>query len=645
MINLAEIPILSGLDRVSLAKLIPNFEELNVNSGEMIFRQGDAGDCLYIILDGIVRVFLDTGVTDAKKGRYKEIACLGARDCFGEMALLSGEPRSADVQAMTDLVLLRLCKERFEQLIEQHASLGVNFAGLLANRLLQTDAVVSGRMRLVGEGRPRPLRSEEQKLIPLHVSRTWSSYRAFSVLKNRKFLSLVLTGFLCLLSVHFLRDAGLGRDQIILVELLLGATVIWTMNLLSYHVIAIALPVLSVLLGAATPERALSGFSSSSWFLVLGVLAISAAIARTGLLYRVVLMIIKRFPLHYAGQAFGLGLSGILLTPIVPSPVGRMSLVSPLVMTLSEILGFKKGDPGAAGLAMSALLGFGLMSPMFMNGAPECFLVLGLFPPEIGSTLTWSQWFKAALPLGASFFLISYLVIITLYGPKEKKRLNPWVIEAQIKVLGPLSMQERISLATAVFFIMAFLTQPWHHVDGAWVAMLAFLILFAASVLDEKAVRGDIDWSFLVSFGALVGYGNIIWGSGLGGIICNSVRPCLEFFTRSGLLFFLVITLAVTLLRFALPLVPCLLVCLLSLLPMTSALGIHPLVVGLVILVSLNPWFLLHQNMMYLILFQNTERRLFDHDQTLKLAFVHIGVVMSSVAVSIPYWRWQELVP
>src|SRR5512136_1154916 len=141
-IRFVEIPILSGLDRISLAKLIPHFERLEINSGEIIFRQGDAGDCLYIIVDGIVRVFLDTGMMDPKRGRYKEIACLGSMSCFGEMALLTGEPRSADVQAMTHLVLLKLCKDRFDELVKRHPCLGVNFAGLLANRLLQTDAVV-----------------------------------------------------------------------------------------------------------------------------------------------------------------------------------------------------------------------------------------------------------------------------------------------------------------------------------------------------------------------------------------------------------------------------------------------------------------------------------------------------------------------
>src|SRR5512139_608854 len=479
-LHFAEIPILSGLDRISLAKLIPHFEKLEVDSGEIVFRQGDTGDCLYIIVDGIVRVFLDTGVMDPKKGRYKEIACLESMSCFGEMALLTGEPRSADVQAMTTLVLLKLCKERFDELVKEHPGLGVNFAGLLANRLLQTDAVVSGHRELVGDQESQRFRTKSEYLLLAKSRLTMFTDWAC---REKRLLPFILIGILCMLSVRGLRNVGISHLQIIVIELLLTATIVWSMNIISYHAVAIALPIFSVLFGAATPKAALSGFASSSWFLVLGVFAISAAISKTGLLYRLVLMIVKRFPPSYIGQTFGVALSGLLLTPVIPSRVGRINLVSPLVVTLSEILGFKKKDPGAVGIAMVSLLGFGLMSLMFMNGAPECLLILGLLPSQINSSLTWGSWFEAALPLGISFFLFSYLAIITIFRPKEKTKLNPLVIQIQLQTLGPLSPQEKISVVTVVIFITAFLTQPWHHIDGAWVALLSFLTLFVSSVL------------------------------------------------------------------------------------------------------------------------------------------------------------------
>lgn len=57
-INFGDIPVLSGLDRINLARLIPSFEQVNAKSGEILFRQGEPGDVLFIIIiDGIVRVF------------------------------------------------------------------------------------------------------------------------------------------------------------------------------------------------------------------------------------------------------------------------------------------------------------------------------------------------------------------------------------------------------------------------------------------------------------------------------------------------------------------------------------------------------------------------------------------------------------
>jgi len=142
-IRFSNIPLLSGLDKINLARLIPNFEQLHAKSGEIVLRHGEPWDALYIIIEGIVRVFLPAG------GRTKEIACLGPGDCFGEMALLTGEPGSADMEAMTDLSLLRLSKECFDQLIAKHQSLGVNLAGMLASRLSLTYAIVCGRKEVV----------------------------------------------------------------------------------------------------------------------------------------------------------------------------------------------------------------------------------------------------------------------------------------------------------------------------------------------------------------------------------------------------------------------------------------------------------------------------------------------------------------
>ena len=210
-INFSDIPLLAGLDRINLARLIPSFEHVRANSGEIIFKQGEPGDSLFIIIDGIVRVFLEPG------GRSREIACLGPGECFGEMALLTDEPRSADIEAMTDLVLLKLSRDRFNQLIKKHPSLGVNFAGLLASRLQQTDAFIRG------QGKTLTAHALD-RMASVHSPATAEGRRPsllLHLLKEKRLLALLLVIVICALSALLLEWTSLSTAHILLVELLL----------------------------------------------------------------------------------------------------------------------------------------------------------------------------------------------------------------------------------------------------------------------------------------------------------------------------------------------------------------------------------------------------------------------------------------
>jgi anion transporter len=616
-----DIPLFSGLERIHLAKLIPELERTSVPSGEILFRQDDPGTCLYIIIDGEVDVFMENGETGARS-----VAVLGRGECFGEMALLTGQPRSTGVRALTDLTLYTLAKDGFDKLLVKHPVLAMHFSRVLSSRL----AAVNG-------GLPRT-RVE-------HPARATRPLLEISDLFTRRSLSrLAAVAVIVVASSLLLSKAGLGRSHFILLELLLAATAFWVSNMISYHVVAVALPVLAVLFGVATPEDAFHGFASPTWFLVLGVFAIAAAISKTGLLFRLSLHAIKLFPPNYFGQTLAFALSGLALTPVIPSSNGRAVLASPLVLNFCEALRLKKDSPASVGMAMSCLLGFGHMSFMFMNGTATCFLVFGLLPPEVREGISWGYWLKVAFPLGLSFFLLSYAAIVLTNRPKERITVNPDVVNAQIETLGPMTAHEKISLLVVGVCLLGFLTEPWHQLGEAWIAMLCFLILYGSSVLGERAVRSEIDWNFLISFGALVGFGSVISSSGLTDVIAHAVAPFLEPFSGTKILFLLAISAAVLLLRLVLPLPPAQLIGMLAIMPLIAKFGIHPFVIGLVVLVSSNPWILPHQNMLFLNVMDGTERKLFSHGKTLKLAFINVAVILVAIALSEPYWKYLGLV-
>jgi anion transporter len=124
------IPLFSGLSREDIAKVLGKLEEKVFNAGTTIVSQGDQGDSFYIIQSGAVQVVLEGG-----GGRRESIAVLGPQDSFGEMALLSGEPRSATIITVKDTTVWRLPREAWNELIEKYPTWLLHFCATLSKRL------------------------------------------------------------------------------------------------------------------------------------------------------------------------------------------------------------------------------------------------------------------------------------------------------------------------------------------------------------------------------------------------------------------------------------------------------------------------------------------------------------------------------
>lgn len=621
-INFGGLPIFAGLDRVDLAKLIPCFVREEFPAGAVLFRQGEQGESFYIVVAGTVQILLHHSQGE------REVARLSSGECLGEMALLTGAPRTADAIAATDITVLRLAKKDFDEILDKHHTLAVHFAALLASR-----AAASATRKSAADGHAE----SPAGAAPYGHSETVVDKPRQRLLRYPKLATLLVTAVLCTASTWYLLAQGVARDHIVILELLLAATIIWSFDIVSYHAVSLALPLAAVLFDIAKPDKAFAGFAKSSWFMALGVFALMAAISKTGLLYRLSLQVLRRFPPNYLGQTSALALAGMLLTPIIPSSYGRAILASPIALTLTETLRLEKGGKGSVGIAMACLLGFGHMSFMFMNGTADCLFVAGLMPAEAAGRLTWSSWFWAALPFGLIFFTLSMISIFVLFHPRELIRLSPEVVEAQLGTLGPVTYAEKVTLTVGLLTLAGFATVKWHGIDEAWVAMLSFLVLFASKVLDDAALK-EMDWSFLIAYGAMTGFGNLIQTTGVADLCVGVCQPAATLLQGHVLALLLIVSLAVHVLRCFLPLTPALLICMLSIVPLAAQQGVDPLVIALVALASANPWLLQHQNTIYRGVWKATGGKLFKHEKIIPYALLHVVIVLLAVTLAIPWW-------
>ncbi len=112
-----------------LQKIAGLLKERRVNKDTILFRQGDAGDALYILLSGRTRGF----ATDTA-GREKVTGFFSEGQYFGEMALLTGEPWHASMQAVADAKLLILRKDDFDDFLGQNLSVMLQMMKVIAQR-------------------------------------------------------------------------------------------------------------------------------------------------------------------------------------------------------------------------------------------------------------------------------------------------------------------------------------------------------------------------------------------------------------------------------------------------------------------------------------------------------------------------------
>lgn len=130
ILHLKNIEIFEGLSINELAAVASSTEEAAFKAGEQVFREGDRGDTLYLVLEGDVTVIKDC---DAEK--EIELDSIGAGDYFGEMALFGDDRRSATIRVKNDSRFLTLNKQELQEIVREYPQIALHVCRVLSMRI------------------------------------------------------------------------------------------------------------------------------------------------------------------------------------------------------------------------------------------------------------------------------------------------------------------------------------------------------------------------------------------------------------------------------------------------------------------------------------------------------------------------------
>src|SRR5213080_471604 len=129
-------PLFESLSEEQLDHVVQEARLKLFGRGEPVIEEGAEGDSMFVMLRGAANVFV------SKNGSRIRVATLGAGDCFGEMSLLTGEPRSATVRADGDCYVMEIGKPVMAELLRDAPSYLEKLSGLLAQRKMETEGIL-----------------------------------------------------------------------------------------------------------------------------------------------------------------------------------------------------------------------------------------------------------------------------------------------------------------------------------------------------------------------------------------------------------------------------------------------------------------------------------------------------------------------
>lgn len=130
-------PILKNLPKEVRNEIIQRAENEKFSAGTMVCRQGDSGDSFFMIKSGIIRIYRKT-----QENIETELAVLGPGDSFGEMALLTGAPRAANVLVVEDAELTSLSKDQFGRILKNYPVVALTLIKQMASWLIDNDQII-----------------------------------------------------------------------------------------------------------------------------------------------------------------------------------------------------------------------------------------------------------------------------------------------------------------------------------------------------------------------------------------------------------------------------------------------------------------------------------------------------------------------
>ena len=442
-------------------------------------------------------------------------------------------------------------------------------------------------------------------------------------------VALLLIGFLPAESEAMTRKAWmyLGCFVFMLTLIISRAIPDWAAVLCTMAVL-VALKVAKV--GEVTAQ-----FASSTVWLCIGVFIMSIGINNSGFMKRLALWVLSKFPGTYAGQVTAMLLSGVIMSPIIPSSTAKTSMMAPFVVQVCEASGAERNSKQALGLWFANFMGTNQLGMAFVSGSVYVALMLSF----IGEPIAWGRWFSLAVVWYVVCIILVYLFCRIFCKPTEaQKTANVEFIKEQYKALGKVTLKEKQGIIIILCALILWLTQKKHGIDAGMVAILADVAFIACGLITPPEVGAKGMWTITLFVGGVLSIAGLMQTLGVSTWLAGILGPVLSPILSSPWIFVPALCILAYLLRFVIVSQSCAMTVMLAIFgALIPQYGINIFVLVFVAWVSGTCWNVAYQNPATTGLIKMCDKAL-DFNTAAKGSYAFCVINLIAMLCSVPLW-------
>lgn len=425
--------------------------------------------------------------------------------------------------------------------------------------------------------------------------------------------------------------------------LLLGAVIMIIFKTLRDYQAMIVMCCILVITKCIDFSVAFAPFGQSAWWMMFGALGIGVAAVECGFMKRVAYLMLKALPSTFRGQCLAYIFSGAIISPIMPSSTAKGIIIAPLAKNTSDALGFKPHSKGAQGIFLAMFTGYVSIALAFLSGSAVNTSVVGALPES--QRVTWMEWFITLLPWGIISTVLMLLVIFKFYAPKkgEGGAISKEQVQAELIKMGPWTAKEKITLTVLILALACWIFEKQIGVNSTLVAMLAFIILFAAGVAPSEKLK-NVGWEALFFVGAFLCLPNVFREVGINDFISQMLGDKVAPIMSNMFLLIPFICILTTIIRLVFVSLSGTAILVTAIfIPFCAQYGIHPFVIAAISYLSTNTWNVNYQNTVTVAALAANGPEWLTNNDILKGSFWYMATNLIALFCCVPYWKMLGL--